>query len=344
MRMISFLKKRWYLVLVIILIAVFIFVRLRNSADSAEKDVDTYKVKKENLNETLTLSGEIDAEEKVSLKFQTSGRLAWVGVKEGDAVKKFQVIASLDQRDLKNRMQKYLNTYTSERLAFEQTKDDNWNKQFDLSESVREKAERTLKDSQYDLNNSVLDVELQSLSLEYANLWTPIDGIITHIDTPYSGVNITPAGSEFQVVNPDSVYLTVTAEQSDVVHLKKGMTGEVVFDAFPEDTYMGEVDYISYAPMTGESGTVYKVKVLLDSNAKKLPLRLAMTSDITFVIREINNAIGVSIKYLKNDSKGDYLNVERNGKKEKVYIKKGGEVDDMIEIKSGLQVGDLVYD
>lgn len=342
--MINFLKKRWYLVLAIVLISVFVFFRFRNSADSAEKKVDTYKVKKENLKETLTLSGEIDAEEKVSLKFQTSGRLAWVGVKEGDEVKKFQVIASLDQRDLKNRMQKYLNTYSSQRLSFEQSKDDNWNKQFDLSESVREKAERTLEDSQYDLNNSVLDVELQSLSLEYANLWTPIAGIVTHIDTPYSGVNITPAGSEFQVVNPDSVYLTVTAEQSDVVHLKKGMTGEVVFDAFPEDSYTGEVDYISYAPMTGESGTVYKVKVTLDPSAKKLSLRLAMTSDITFVIREIDNVIGVPIKYMENDAKGDYLNIERKGKQEKVYVKKGREVDDMVEIKSGLQVGDVVYD
>jgi RND family efflux transporter MFP subunit len=342
--MIKFLKKRWYLVLIIIVVGVLLFIRNQNSANSAEKKQETYKVKRENLKETLTLSGEIDADEKASLKFQTSGRLSWVGVKEGDQVKKYQVIASLDQRDLKNRMQKYLNTYSSDRLAFEQTKDDYWNKQFDLSQSVRESAERTLKDSQYDLNNSVLDVELQSLSLEYANLWSPIDGIVTHIDTPFSGINVTPAGSEFQVVNPNTIYLSVTAEQSDVVLLKKGMAGEIVFDAYPENTYMGEVDYISFAPKSGESGTVYQVKLLLDGAAHRLPLKMAMTGDVSFVMSERKNVIGVPAKFINTDNKGSYVNVERNGKKEKIYIKKGEEIDGIIMIKSGLEVEDIIYD
>lgn len=342
--MIKLLKKRWYLVLIVVAVSIFIFFKFQSSASSAKGKVDTYKVKRQTLKETLTLSGEVDATEKVSLKFQTSGRLAWVGVKEGDTVKKYQVIASLDQRDLKNRMTKYLNTYAKQRNTFEETKADNWNQQFALSPSLQDEAKRVLENNQFDLNNSVLDVEYQNLSLEYANLWSPIDGIVTHIDTPYSGINITPAGSEFQIVNPETIYLTVMAEQSDVVHVKNGMKGEVVFDAYPDDAFSGKVDYISFAPLSGQTGTVYKVKLLLDSKAMKLPLKLAMTADITFTIREIEHSMGVPIKYFRKDDKGDYLNIERAGKKEKVYVKKGEEVDDMVEIKSGIEVGDTVYD
>src|SRR3990167_5798103 len=185
--MIKFIKKRWYLILIILAIPIFIFFQ-NKQASSSQDQPDTYRVKKETLEETLSLSGEIDADEKVALKFQTSGRLAWVGVKEGDTVKKYQTIASLDQRDLKNRLQKYLNTFVSQRLTFEQTQDDYWNEQFDLSETVRANAERVLQDAQYDLNNAVLDVELQSLTVEYANLWTPIAGVVTRIDVPFSGV------------------------------------------------------------------------------------------------------------------------------------------------------------
>ena len=119
----KFIKNRWYLILILVLIAGFIFYR-RNTDSVAKNKVDSYKIKRENLREVLTLSGEINAEEKVSLKFQTSGRLAWVGVKEGDYVKKYQTLASLDQRDIKNRLQKYLNTFVSQRLTFDQTKDD----------------------------------------------------------------------------------------------------------------------------------------------------------------------------------------------------------------------------
>ncbi|MDO9027868.1 MAG: efflux RND transporter periplasmic adaptor subunit [Candidatus Roizmanbacteria bacterium] len=341
--MIKFFKKRWYLVLIIIVIIGFIFYK-NNSSKAIKNKVDSYKIKRENLKEVLSLSGEINAEEKVSLKFQTSGRLAWVGVKEDDYVKKYQVIASLDQRDLKNRLQKHLNTFTSQRLTFDQTKDDYWNKQYDLSESIRKSAERTLQDSQYDLNNAVLDVELQSLTVEYANLWTPIEGIVTRVDTPFAGVNITPSGAEFEIVNPKTIYLSVTAEQSDVVLLKKGMEGEVVFDAYPNRTFTGVIDYISFSPKKGETGTVYQVKLILDSKARELPLKLAMTGDVSFITREKPNVLSVPLKFIKKDNKGNYIIRERKGKKEKIYVKRGEEFDSKVEIKNGVEAGDIVYD
>jgi macrolide-specific efflux system membrane fusion protein len=108
-KVVVFLKKRWYLILIAIFVIVF-FINKYNIDAKAIKKFDSYRVKREDLKEILTLSGQIDASEKASLKFQTSGRLAWVGVKEGDFVKKYQTLASLDQRDIKNRLQKYLNT------------------------------------------------------------------------------------------------------------------------------------------------------------------------------------------------------------------------------------------
>src|SRR3989344_901700 len=283
--MIKFIKKRWYLILIILAIAIFIFFQ-NKQASSSQDQPDTYRVKKETLKEILSLSGEIDAEEKIFLRFQTSGRLAWVGVKEGDLVKKYQTIASLDQRDLKNRLQKYLNTFVSQRLSFEQTKDDYWNKQYDLSESIRKSAERTLQDSQYDLNNSILDVELQSLSVEYSNLWTPIEGIVTHISSPFAGVNITPAGADFEVVNPKTLFFSVAAEQGDVINLKEGDVGDISFDAYPEQKFKATLYYVSFSPKEGETGTVYELRLKLDDQAEKLSLKLAMTGDVDFLIKQ----------------------------------------------------------
>ena len=68
-------------------------------------DGETFTVAKSTLKETLTISGQIDAEEKVTLTFPTGGKLYWVGVKEGDYVEKYQGIASLDQRDLEKRLE-----------------------------------------------------------------------------------------------------------------------------------------------------------------------------------------------------------------------------------------------
>jgi len=51
-------------------------------------------VKKKDLLESVSASGKVEAEEEAVLTFQTSGRLAWVGVKEGDRVEQWQAIAS----------------------------------------------------------------------------------------------------------------------------------------------------------------------------------------------------------------------------------------------------------
>lgn len=339
----AFLKKRWY----VILIAIFIigFFINKNNVDSKNKSkVDSYTIKREDLKEILTLSGQVDADEKASLKFQTSGRLAWVGVKEGDYVKKYQTLASLDQRDIKNRLQKYLNTYSIGRNTFEQTKADNVNNQNDLSQSIREKAQRVLESNQFNLNNTVLDVEYQNLSLEYANLWTPIEGIVTHISVPFAGVNITPAGADFEVVNPKTLFFSLSAEQGDVINLKEGDVGDITFDAFPDEKFKATLYFISFSPKEGETGTVYELKLKLDDKASKLPLKLAMTGDVDFLIKQEKNVLSAPSSFIKKDSKGNYVYVGSPQKKVKKYVDVAQEIDGKFVITNGLQEKEIIYD
>lgn len=59
-----------------------------------------FSVKRVDLIETLSFSGQVDAEEKSTMVFQTSGKLSFVKVKEGDVVRRGQVLAGLDVGDL----------------------------------------------------------------------------------------------------------------------------------------------------------------------------------------------------------------------------------------------------
>ena len=337
--MINFLKKRLYLFLIIFLI-IILFLNLKNNFLNQKNKTNSYQLKKEDVKEFLSISGQLEAEEKAILRFQTSGRLAWVGVKEGDYVKKYQLIASLDQRDLKNRLQKYLNTYVKQRLTFEQTKDDYWQKQFDLSEVVRKKSERILEQNQYDLENTVLDVEYQNLIIENANIWTPIEGVVVRVDVPFSGLNITPAQAEFEIINPKTLYFSATADQTEVVSLKQGQKGKIIFDSFPNEEFDGEIYWIAFTPKKGESGTVYQIKIKFDP--KGYDFKLGMSGDVEFLIKEKKNVITVPQGYLKKDKKGDYVNLIKNGKVNKIYIKKGEEIDGKVIIQEGLKEGDFI--
>lgn len=342
-KILDFVKKRWYLVLITLFVIGYIYYRNINATSAAAK-VNSYTVKRQNLKDILTLSGQIDADEKVSLRFQTSGRLAWVGVKEGQYVKKNQAIASLDQRDVKNRLTKYLNTYAIQRSTFDSTIEDNWNKQYDLSQSIRDDAQRLLQTNQYNLNNTVLDVEYQNLSVEYANLYTPIEGVVTQVSTPYPGVNVTPSGAEFDIINPKTIYFSATADQTDVVNLKNGTTGTLSFDAYPDRTFTGTLYYISYVPKTGETGTVYETRFKLDDVAMNLPLKLAMTADMDINLKERDNVLSVPTAFIKKDSKGSYVTEKSANKDIKSYVQTGEEIDGNVIINSGLSEGDVIYD
>lgn len=306
-----------------------------------ESPEEVFRVKKQTIKETLTLSGEIDAEEKVTLKFPTSGKLSWVGVKEGDFVKKNQLIASLDTRELKNRLDRYLKGYMIARLDFEEVKENNWNRQYDLDESTRKKAQRILEKNQYNLDQAILDVEYQNLLLENSVISAPIDGIITQMQISSPGVYVTPASAVVEIVNPKSLYFSVIADQTDVVDIREKMIGEIILDSFPKEKGKGEVTYISFAPKQGETGVVYQIKINLDDKLKKLPLRIGMSGDVEFVTKERKDIIAVPQKFIGNDSKGNFVLVKKDGRIEKKYIKKGEEISGQFEVE-GSEEGQIL--
>jgi len=332
------------LVIIILILGLFFYQRSTTQA-KAQKEKNSYKVKRLTLKDTLSLSGTIDAEEHSILRFQSSGRLAWVGVKEGDYVKKFQTVASLDQRSLADDLKKYLNTYTKERLDFDSSKQNNELKYTgSLSEDARRDALRSLDKAQYDLNNAVLDVELKNLALQYSNQFSPFEGLVVRVDSPFAGVNITPAQAEFEIINPKTIYFSATADQTDVVKIRENLTGSITLDSYPEDTLHGEVSHISFIPKSGETGTVYAVKIALSGDNTNYKYRFGMTGDANFTLKERQNVIAVPSNYLKSEKGKKYVLKSENGKISKIFIQTDEEIDNNTIVTSGLEQGDIIYD
>lgn len=341
----NILRKRWYIILIILLlIGVFIF-KLKFNLLSQSTKVSTYTIKRQNLKETLDLSGEIDSEEKVTLRFQSSGRLTWVGVKEGDYVKKYQGIASLDTQELQKNLKKYLNTYMSTRWDFETTKDEKDIKNIGgLNQDLREAALRTLDKAQFDLNNAVIDVELKNIALQYAYLYTPIEGIVVSVSSPYAGVNITPSQAEFIIINPKTIFFSATADQADVVKMREEMIGEIILDAYPDKSIQGVIKTISFIPKSGETGTVYRIKLNMNIDNINYQYRHGMTGDISFVVKERNNVLSVPTNYLKTTNNKKSVFKKVNNQKVKTNVTIGEEIDGTTIITSGLNESDIIYD
>ncbi len=339
----KFFKKFWWLFLIGFLVGGFLVYR-SNTAKAASVKSKTFIVKKIDLKDTLSISGQIDASEKANLQFQTSGLLTWVGVKEGDYVKKFQVIASLDKRELQNQMSQLLNNYLTNRWNFEQGQADNSGWQTNgMTDAARATVQRTLEKSQFSLNNAVLNVEAQDLTLKFANLWTPIEGLVTGIDTPNSGVNVTPTSANFMIINPKTIYFSATADQTDVGKFSIGQNGQLVLDAFPDSPIDAQVTMIGFTPMAGETGTVYEIRLMMNVDNLDYKFKMGMTGDTNFTFKEYNGVLSIPEAYIIKDSGKLYVNKVVNNSPVKTEITTGDTIDGNTIILSGVSENDPIY-
>ncbi len=297
------------------------------------------QVKRGNLVSELTLSGKIEADEHSILQFQAGGQLAWVGVKEGDWVKKNQAVASLDKEQLMAALRKAQQDFTAAKAASEKVYD---SLKTVAAENFDQKVSRTAADATQ--NKAYDSIRIAEEDLRYSVLYSPIEGLVTRVDAPYAGVNVyLPSGAQFEIVNPKTIYLDVTADQTEVIDLVQGKEGTIVFDSYPEEKINGRIKNIAFTPKKDETGTVYRIKVEFNgTDNSTYRHKIGMTGDVTFETQRKENVLYLPITFVQNDDSGKFVYKGKN--REKVKVETGLETDKNIEIKSGLAENDTVYD
>jgi len=302
----------------------------------SQEKIKTAVVIKKDLVQTISASGKVKSEKEVVLKFQTSGKLAWVGVKEGDYVKKWQAIASLDKKELKKKFQKYANDYLKERWDFEQTKED-------YKETlITNEIKRILDKAQFDLNKAVLDYEIADLAVKYATIYSPIKGIVTKVDSPVAGVNITPATATFIIADPEAVYFEADVDEVDVGGVKEDQPAILNLDAYPQEEIKTTVYQVGFqAKTTRGGGTAFPVKIKLPDN-KDQKFKLGMNGDVDIIINKKEDILVAPLSALIKRKGKYYVFLVKNGVAQKQEVQIGLKTDEEVEIVKGLRENDRI--
>lgn len=335
------MKKFVPIVIGVVVVAIGIFLYGRFAKTKAVNgQIQTATVEKKDFVKTVQSSGKTKSNTSVSLRFQTSGRLNWVGVKEGDTVQAYQAIASLDMRDVQKSLENELKDYMKQRNDFEQLWRVTYDNQKDPSTAPNDTIKRILEKNQWDLDKAVLDVELKHLAVEYATLVTPIGGIITHIDTPVAGVNITPAGATFEISDPSSLVFEANIDEIDVGFLTPGYSATVALDAFPDASFSGKVSFVSYTSQTSAGGaTVFPVKITFDEPQL---LRIGLNGDVSIETERIIDALVIPIEAIREDESGKFVYKKVGDQYPKEPITLGSQSDSEAVVTAGLSEGDHV--
>lgn len=300
---------------------------------------DELSVSRTTITETLELSGKIRASKSANLKFLAGGLVTYLGPKEGDTVKKWQTLASVDSRGLEKIMEQKLNLYAMQRNTFDQTIDDNNNAvpDGDLGNTLK----RLLGKNQYQLENTVKDVEYQDLSVKLSRLTSPIDGILVQSPIESSNVQVSAADT-WVVVDPTSLYFSADLDETDLKRVIVGQKARVSLDAFPGRDMNSEINTISFSPKETSTGTTYEVKVNLSVDDAK-DLRLGLNGTVALILNQVDAALTLPMSAVVTRNGASYVTIKSDNKYIEKSISTGIESDGNIEITAGLGEADHVY-
>ena len=338
--LLSFIKNKLTkrrIIIILIIVAIIFGVRYWQ-AKRNESEIDVASVKRGVVKEELILTGEIMADNYAKLSFPTSGKLSWIGTKEGDWVIKGQALASLDKTTLDTAYQMARNNLRKYEATVNRVHDDLKDKESTETYSeieTRVTAEAT-KDYYYDA------LRAAQYNLRNATLIAPFEGLITYVAHPYAGVNVFMTNTEIELIDPSTIYLDVSADQSEINDLYLNQKVTIILDSFPEKEYEGEITFIGYTPKAGEVGTVYKIRVNFINLNKDEILRIGMTGDANFILKEKTDILYVPSGFVNTDKDGKYVQLEKANNK--VYIETGIEGEETIEISGDISEGDSIFD
>ncbi len=333
---VGFLKNRWKLIIVLVLVIGGIAFWQIRKAQSSQPTLTFTKPTQGTIVKTLQVSGVIDATEKANMRFAAGGKVVSLGAQEGEYVKKGQMIATIDQRELQKRLQQDLNAYMAERWDWETSQDAT---DYNVETLSRRKA---LDKEQWDLTDTVLNVEIRDISIQNTVLRSPFTGILVSSPTSVTGVNIL-ATDVFEVVNPQTLIFKAAVDEADINQVKIGQQAVISLDSLPDQTITTYVKAIDFKSSQSSTGSVFLVDFPIENTTLLDQIRLGMNGDITITIETKENVVSVPLDTTRQRDGKTIVDV-RTGPNTAAEreITTGLESDESVEVLSGLTLQDEV--
>lgn len=331
----KFLKpsKKKVIILVILLLVIgggiFFFTRDKKTVPLKYTTVTT-----QNIEEVISASGVLNGKDSSTLKFKTSGKLAYLNIKEGEEVTKGQVIAGLDTQDLSINLQQAQNDFRTKQAAAEKALDDIKNHSSDetfAQKETRTKAEAA-RDTAYD------EVKAAQRAFQDTLITSPISGTVVNTDV-VQGQFVSTSDTIAQVVDWEDIYFDAEVDEADISKVKLGQKAKVSLNSYHDKTFMGTVEKINSLTKTTSSGaTVIIVRINLGQAPIQKIINLNGQADI--IVSEVKNALAVPPESLIDDN-SVYVKTDTD-KPKKVTVKIGLVGEEMTQITSGLTEGQQI--
>ena len=307
---------------------------LDTSAAKTEKPklVAVTPVSKESFTHFIDLQGRVDAE---NISYVTprgqGGQVRALYVNRGDAVRKGQLLMKLDDAILRQNLETAKTQLAYAQNIYQRQKN-LWDQQIGTEVQLV-----TAKNNVDQAQRNIATVEEQ---LKFSNVYAEVSGIADEVNIKVGETFTGMPTSGIKIVNTSNLKVVTDIPENYVTRVKKG-TPVVITIPDLTKTFNSTISLISQSIGTSSRGFTAESKLPANANLKPNQIALVKIQDYT-----APNALAIPINTIQTDEKGKFVLVATNENGKMISRKKAivlGELyGDKIEIKSGLQEGDVL--
>ena len=282
-----------------------IFMAVSCHKGSKSYTFETAVVKKGSIINTVTATGTVEADTTVLIGTQVSGVVKKVYVDFNSHVKKGQLLAELDQVPLQSQVQQAeasLESAKSE-VAYQSATYERYKALLDkklVAQADFDQVKYNYDNAKANLKTSQAGYDKALVNLSYASIFSPIVGVVLNraVDQGQTVAASFSTPNLFTIGN-DLTHMQVQAavDEADIGQVKQGQPVSFTVDAYPTETFKGDVRQVRLQPTVTSNVVTYTV--IVNAPNPDLKLMPGMTANITVLVQKLDSVLIVPGKALR---------------------------------------------
>ena len=337
-------KKKVYIIIGIIVALIIVLIALSKAGVLGDNDksieVETAKANEITIVETVSATGKIQPEIEVKISSEVSGEIIALPVKEGQVVKKGDLLVKINPDLYTSGLNRSVSNYSGTKAGLSQADASfkeaqaNYNRNKTLFEkgiisrsdwdkaiASFEVAKASKQTAYYNVQSANATVKEAKDNLGRTTIYAPADGTISMLNVELGervlGTQQMTGTEILRVANLNNMEVEVDVNENDIVKINIGDETKIQVDAYLKKEFKGIVTSISNSASsttTADQVTNFKVKVrilkesymdLIEGKpATYSPFRPGMTATVDIITTRKENVIGIPISsvVIKSDT------------------------------------------
>ncbi|MFA6336177.1 MAG: efflux RND transporter periplasmic adaptor subunit [Bacteroidales bacterium] len=331
--------KKTIIIVVVLTILVFIIFRLSTNYKkiNSSKDVSTElayvsvnvsPVLKMSINDSLQLTGYMEAYSEIDIAAQAQGIITSLNAALGQEKSKGSIIATIDDK------LKKLAVQTAGISVSKLKKDLERNNNLYKGGTI---TEQQLNEAQNLYDNAEIQLEQAEKQLSDATIKSPISGVITKKQVE-EGEYINIGNPIVTIVDISRLKIKLNVSETNVYQLKLNDKTTITTDVYPGVSFEGNISFIS---SQGDDSHNYPVEIVIPNNSK-YPLKSGTFANVMIKLPVAGEAFYIPRESLLGSITDAEVYVAENNKAILKKIVVGSGNDNYLKVISGLKEGDKV--